>query len=173
MPTLQRITPCLWFDDQAEAAARFYTGIFPNSRISTITRYSDAGTEVHRRPAGSVMLVAFELDGHSFTALNGGPVFTFNEAISLQVNCNTQEEIDYYWERLSAGGDPKAQQCGWLKDRYGVSWQVAPDAMTEMFGDAESAGAKRAMAAMLRMKKIDLAALRRAHAGASPDAVTA
>ncbi len=113
------------------------------------------------------MVVAFELDGQSFTALNGGPVFTFNEAISLQVNCKTQEEIDHYWEKLSAGGDPKAQQCGWLKDRYGVSWQVVPDSMDELFVDAESPGAKRAMAAMLRMKKLDLAALRRAHAGTS------
>ena len=111
------------------------------------------------------MAVAFELDGHSFTALNGGPVFTFNEAISLQVNCTSQEEIDHYWERLSAGGDPKAQQCGWLKDRYGVSWQVIPNFLDEIFADAESAGAQRAMAAMLRMKKLDLHELRRAYEG--------
>jgi predicted 3-demethylubiquinone-9 3-methyltransferase (glyoxalase superfamily) len=167
MADLQRITPCLWFADEAEEAARYYTGIFPNSRITTISRYSDVGTEIHHRPPGSVMVVGFELDGHSFTALNGGPVFTFNEAISLQVNCTTQEEIDHYWERLSAGGDPRAQQCGWLKDRYGVSWQVVPDSVGEMFADAESAGAKRAMAAMLGMKKIDIAAMRRAYAGAS------
>jgi len=145
--------------------ARLYTGIFPNSRLTTITRYSDVGTEIHRRPPGSVMVVAFELDGHSFTALNGGPVFTFNEAISMQVNCKTQEEIDYFWEKLSAGGDPNAQQCGWLKDRYGVSWQVVPDFMDELFVDAESPGAKRAMAAMLRMKRLDIAALRRAYEG--------
>jgi len=165
MANVQRITPCLWFADEAEAAARFYTGIFPNSRLTTITRYSDVGTEIHRRPPGSVMVVAFELDGHSFTALNGGPVFTFNEAISMQVNCKTQEEIDYFWEKLSAGGDPNAQQCGWLKDRYGVSWQVVPDFMDELFVDAESPGAKRAMAAMLRMKRLDIAALRRAYEG--------
>ena len=165
MANFQRITPCLWFADEAEEAARFYTGIFPNSRITTITRYSDVGTEIHRRPPGSVMVVAFELDGHSFTALNGGPVFTFNEAISMQVNCKTQEEIDYFWEKLSAGGDPNAQQCGWLKDRYGVSWQVVPDFMDELFVDAESPGAKRAMAAMLRMKRLDIAALRRAYEG--------
>ena len=166
MATLQRITPCLWFADEAEEAARFYTGIFPNSRITTISRYSDVGTEIHHRPPGSVMVVAFELDGLTFTALNGGPVFTFNEAISLQVNCTTQEEIDHYWERLSAGGDPRAQQCGWLKDRYGVSWQVVPDSVGEMFADAESAGAKRAMAALLDMSKIDIAAMRLAYEGA-------
>jgi predicted 3-demethylubiquinone-9 3-methyltransferase (glyoxalase superfamily) len=165
MANFQRITPCLWFADEAEEAARFYTGIFPNSRITTITRYSDVGTDIHHRPAGSVMVVAFELDGYSFTGLNGGPVFTFNEAISLQVNCTSQEEIDHYWERLSAGGDPKAQQCGWLKDRYGVSWQIVPNFMAELFKDADSAGAKRAMAAMLRMKKIDIAEMRRAFDG--------
>jgi predicted 3-demethylubiquinone-9 3-methyltransferase (glyoxalase superfamily) len=113
------------------------------------------------------MVVAFDLDGQSFTALNGGPVFKFNEAVSFQVNCGTQEEIDYYWETLSAGGDPKAQQCGWLKDRYGASWQVVPNGMDEMFGDGESPGAQRAMEAMLRMKKLDIAELRRAHAGAA------
>ncbi len=163
MATTQRITPCLWFADQAEEAARFYTGIFRNSRITTITRYSDAGVEAHGRPPGSVMVVAFELDGHSFTALNGGPVFTFNEAISLQVYCANQAEIDHYWEKLSAGGDPKAQQCGWLKDRYGLSWQVVPNNMEEMFKDENSPGTKRAMEAMMKMKKIDMAALQRAH----------
>jgi predicted 3-demethylubiquinone-9 3-methyltransferase (glyoxalase superfamily) len=165
MATTQRISPCLWFADEAEEAARFYTGIFRNSRITAITRYGTAGFEVHRRPAGSVMTVVFELDGQPFTALNGGPVFTFNEAVSLQVTCATQEEIDYYWEKLTAGGDPKAQQCGWLKDRYGLSWQVVPDGMEEVFQDAESPGAQRAMNAMLRMKKIDVAELRRAHEG--------
>ena len=120
MATIQRISPCLWFANEAEDAARYYTGIFKNSRITTITRYSTAGFETHHRPAGSVMTVAFELDGQSFTALNGGPLFKFNEAVSFQVNCATQDEIDYYWEKLGAGGDPKAQQCGWLKDRYGL-----------------------------------------------------
>jgi predicted 3-demethylubiquinone-9 3-methyltransferase (glyoxalase superfamily) len=167
MTITQRIAPCLWFADEAEEAARFYVGIFKNSRIVAITRYSDAGFEVHHRPAGSVMTVAFELDGQPFTALNGGPIFTFNEAISFQVMCETQEEIDYYWERLSAGGDPKAQQCGWLKDRFGLSWQVVPTGMEEMLADADSPEAKRAMTEILRMKKIDIAQLRRAHAGAA------
>lgn len=167
MATLQRITPCLWFADEAEEAAHYYTGIFPNSRITLVTRYSDVGTEIHGRSPGSVMTVAFELDGNGFTALNGGPMFTFNEAISLQVNCATQEEIDHYWEALSAGGDPKAQVCGWLKDRYGLSWQVVPNMMDEMFTDAESAGAKRAMATMLGMKKVDIAELQRAYDGAA------
>jgi predicted 3-demethylubiquinone-9 3-methyltransferase (glyoxalase superfamily) len=165
MSTIQRIRPCLWFAEEAEGAARFYTGIFPNSRLLAITRYSAAGFEVHRRPAGSVMTVAFELDGQRFTALNGGPVFTFNEAISMEVRCATQEEVDYYWERLSAGGDPNAQQCGWLKDRYGLSWQVVPTGMEAMLADPESPGAQRAMKAMLQMKKIDFAALQRAYAG--------
>jgi predicted 3-demethylubiquinone-9 3-methyltransferase (glyoxalase superfamily) len=165
MATTQRISPCLWFADQADEAARFYTGIFPNSRITATTRYGEAGEEIHHQAPGTVMTVAFELDGHAFTALNGGPAFTFNEAISLQVSCATQEEIDHYWEKLSAGGDPKAQQCGWLKDRYGVSWQVIPDFLDEIFADAGSAGARRAMEAMLRMKKFDVAELRRAAEG--------
>ena len=163
----QRITPCLWFTDEAEEAARFYTGIFPNSRITKITRYGTAGHEVHGRPAGSVMVVTFELDGQTFTALNGGPYFKFNEAVSLQVNCDTQQEIDFYWEKLGAGGDPKAQQCGWLKDRYGLSWQVGPADMDEMFEDERSPGAQRAMEAMLKMKKLDIAELRRAYEGAA------
>ena len=151
MVTTQRITPCLWFADEAEAAAQFYTAIFKNSRITKTSR-----------SAGSVMVVAFELDGHAFTALNGGPVFKFNEAISLQVSCETQDEIDYYWTKLGDGGDPKAQQCGWLKDRYGLSWQVVPRNMGEIFGGGDAAGAARAMEAMRRMKKIDIAALERA-----------
>lgn len=165
MTSFQRITPFLWFDEQAEEAARFYTGIFPNSRITAISRYGDEGQEVHHRPPGSVMVVAFELDGQAFSALNGGPVFTFNEAVSLQVSCESQEEIDHYWNALSAGGDPKAQQCGWLKDRYGLSWQIVPRSMGELLQGADAAGAKRAMAAMLGMKKLDLGALRRAYAG--------
>jgi predicted 3-demethylubiquinone-9 3-methyltransferase (glyoxalase superfamily) len=167
MATTQRISPCLWFADQGEEAARFYTGIFPNSRITNITRYGTAGHEVHGRPAGSVMTVVFELDGQAFTALNGGPHFTFNEAVSLQVFCANQEEIDHYWEKLSAGGDPNAQQCGWLKDRYGLSWQVIPDNVDELFAQPDSPAGQRAMEAMLRMKKIDIAELRRAHDGAA------
>jgi predicted 3-demethylubiquinone-9 3-methyltransferase (glyoxalase superfamily) len=165
MITTSRITPCLWFAEQAEEAARFYTGVFKNSRITAVTRYGKAGQEVHGRPPGSVMVVAFELDGHPFTALNGGPQFTFNESISFQVECDTQDEIDYYWEKLGAGGDPKAQQCGWLKDRYGLSWQVVPRMEQFFYRDEKSAGAERAMEAMLKMKKIDIAALERAHQG--------
>ena len=161
-----RIRPCLWFADQAEEAARFYTGIFPNSRITAISRYPEAGQEIHGRPAGSVMTVVFELDGQPFMALNGGPVFTFNEAVSLEVRCKGQEEVDRYWERLGEGGDPRAQQCGWLKDRYGLSWQVVPEGMEEMLRDEKSPGAKRAMSALLQMKKPDLNALRRAYEGA-------
>jgi predicted 3-demethylubiquinone-9 3-methyltransferase (glyoxalase superfamily) len=161
----QRLTPCLWFDSQAEEAANYYVGIFKNSRITAMTRYSSAGQEFHHRPPGSVMVVSFELDGHSFTALNGGPLFTFNEAVSFQVNCETQEEIDYYWERLTADGDPKAQQCGWLKDRFGLSWQVVPAGMEEMLKNAESPGAQRAMNAMMQMKKIHMNALQQAYDG--------
>jgi predicted 3-demethylubiquinone-9 3-methyltransferase (glyoxalase superfamily) len=165
MPRIQRITPCLWFDDQAEEAVAFYTAIFRNSKIVSVSRYGEAGYEVHGRPAGTVMAVAFELDGQAFTALNGGPVFKFNEAISFQVNCETQEEVDYYWERLTDGGDENAQQCGWLKDKYGVSWQVVPGMLLEMINDPDSEKSQRAMEAMLHMKKIDIAALKRAYAG--------
>jgi predicted 3-demethylubiquinone-9 3-methyltransferase (glyoxalase superfamily) len=165
MQVRHMITPCLWFDNQAEEAATFYTHIFRNSKIVKIARYGEAGREIHGRPAGSVMTVAFELNGQPFTALNGGPVFTFNEAISLQVMCETQEEVDHYWSRLSQGGDENAQQCGWLKDKYGVSWQVVPTALIEMVGDPASEKSERVMTAMLRMKKLDIAALKRAYAG--------
>jgi predicted 3-demethylubiquinone-9 3-methyltransferase (glyoxalase superfamily) len=165
MPVSQKITPCLWFDDQAEEAVAFYSGIFKNSKVVTVSRYGEAGKEIHGRPAGSVMTIAFELDGQTFTALNGGPVFKFNEAISLQVNCETQAEVDHFWTRLSEGGDPSAQQCGWLKDRYGVSWQIVPRVLVELIMDPDAAKSQRVMTAMLRMKKIDIAALRRAHAG--------
>ena len=165
MASLSKITPCLWFDDQAEEAATFYTGIFRNAKIVKISRYGAAGQEIHKKPAGSVMVVAFELEGQAFTALNGGPNFTFNEAISFQVNCETQEEVDYYWQKLSAGGDEKAQQCGWLKDKYGASWQIVPKVLGELVGDPDSEKSQRAMGAMLKMKKIDIAELKRAHAG--------
>src|SRR5215210_614197 len=148
MATMQRITSGLWFADEAEEAASFYVGIFPNSRVTQVTRYGTAGFETHHRPAGSVMVVAFELDGHTFTALNGGPLFTFNEAVSFQVNCATQEEIDYYWGKLSAGGDPKAQQCGWLKDRFGLSWQVVPASLPDMMSDADPRRSGRTMTAL-------------------------
>jgi predicted 3-demethylubiquinone-9 3-methyltransferase (glyoxalase superfamily) len=165
MQNIQKITPCLWFDDQAEEAAKFYTAIFKNSKITSITRYGEAGHEVHGRPAGTVMVVAFELDGQTFTALNGGPMFKFNEAISFQVNCKTQEEVDYYWEQLSEGGDKKAQQCGWLKDRYGASWQVVPTVLPEMLTDCDYKKSQRVMKAMLQMKKIDIEELERAYDG--------
>jgi predicted 3-demethylubiquinone-9 3-methyltransferase (glyoxalase superfamily) len=129
-----KIDPCLWFDHQAEEAARFYTGIFKRSKIGKISRYGEAGREVHHRQPGSVMTVEFELDGQPFTALNGGPVFEFNEAISLVITCKDQKEVDYYWEKLSQGGDPKAQVCGWLKDKYGVSWQVVPAVLKDSWG---------------------------------------
>ena len=165
MPGLHTITPCLWFDDQAEAAAQFYTAIFRHSRIVNVARYGDAGQEIHGKPAGTVMVVAFELDGQAFTALNGGPMFTFNEAISFQVTCETQAEVDYYWEKLSAGGDATAQQCGWLKDQYGVSWQVVPRVLPEMLSDPDATKSQRAMVAMLQMKKLDIDALTRAYEG--------
>jgi predicted 3-demethylubiquinone-9 3-methyltransferase (glyoxalase superfamily) len=165
MPAKKQITPCLWFDDRAEEAAKFYTGIFKNSKITQTARYGEAGREVHGRKPGSVMTVAFELDGNPFTALNGGPIFKFNEAISFQVECDTQEELDFYWNALSAGGDPEAQQCGWLKDKFGVSWQIVPTILAQLISDPDKAKSERATAAMMQMKKLDIAALKRAHAG--------
>jgi predicted 3-demethylubiquinone-9 3-methyltransferase (glyoxalase superfamily) len=162
MSISSRIAPCLWFDDQSEEAARFYASVFRNSRIVQVSHYTEAGHEVHGRPPGSVMTVEFELEGISFTALNGGPHFKFTEAVSFQVNCDTQEEIDYYWEKLGAGGDLRAQQCGWLKDKYGLSWQVVPAIMTELMSDADKEQAGRVMEAMLKMKKLDIAELKRA-----------
>jgi predicted 3-demethylubiquinone-9 3-methyltransferase (glyoxalase superfamily) len=160
-----KISPCLWFDNQAEEAAKFYVGIFKKSRITKISRYGEAGKEITRRPPGSVMTVAFELEGQPFTALNGGPLFNFNEAVSLQVHCKTQKDVDYYWEKLGAGGDRNAQQCGWLKDKYGLSWQIIPEGMEEMLSDPKSKKSQRAFAAMLQMKKLDIAALKRAYDG--------
>jgi predicted 3-demethylubiquinone-9 3-methyltransferase (glyoxalase superfamily) len=165
MQSVQRITPCLWFDDQAEEAVGFYTGIFRNAKIVNISRYGEAGHQIHGKPAGTVMAIAFELDGQTFTALNGGPMFKFNEAVSFEINCETQEEVDYYWERLSEGGDEKAQQCGWLKDKYGVSWQVVPRVLIDMLTDADPEKSQRVMGAMLQMKKIDIDQLKRAYAG--------
>ena len=165
MQVIEKITPCLWFDDQAEEAVEFYTAIFRNSRTVEVARYGEAGREIHGKRAGTVMTVAFELEGQAFTALNGGPMFKFNEAISFQVSCKTQEEVDHYWEKLSAGGDEQAQQCGWLKDKYGVSWQIVPGVLVEMITDPDSAKSQRVMGAMLQMKKIDIDGLRRAYAG--------
>ena len=165
MPTIQRLAPCLWFDDQAEEAARFYTSIFENSRIVDIARYGEAGHEIHGRPAGSVMTVDFELDGRPFTALNGGPIFKFNEAVSFQIFCDTPQDLDHYWDKLSEGGDPNAQQCGWLKDKYGLSWQVVPSILPELVGDPNDERCQRAMKAMLQMKKLDIAKLKQAYDG--------
>ena len=166
MPAIQsKITPCLWFDHQAEDAAKFYTSIFPNSKIGAISRYGEAGKEFHGKEPGSAMTVAFELDGQAFTGLNGGPIFKFTEAISFQISCQTQEEVDHYWEKLSAGGDPKAQQCGWVKDKFGVSWQVVPTILPKLLSDPDRKKSERAMKAMLQMKKLDIDQLQRAHAG--------
>jgi predicted 3-demethylubiquinone-9 3-methyltransferase (glyoxalase superfamily) len=165
MATMQKITSSLWFDNEAEEAANFYTAIFENSKIVRTTRYSDEGQEIHQRPPGSVMTVEYEIEGQRFVNLNGGPIFKFNEAISFIINCKDQEEIDYYWEKLGQGGDPKAQQCGWLKDKYGVSWQVVPADMDEMFEDENSEAARRVMRAMLQMKKLDVAKLQQAYKG--------
>jgi len=161
-----RITPFLWFADQAEEAAHLYTSIFANSRIVHVSRFGDGGKEVTGGQPGSVMTVEFELDGQPFVALNGGPLFSFTEAISFKVACRTQEEVDHFWERLSEGGDEAAQQCGWLKDRFGVSWQVVPEVLGRLLGDPNPEKARRATEAMLAMKKLDIAALERAHAGA-------
>ena len=163
MPSLQRITPFLWFDTQAEEAARFYTSVFKNSRMGGTSRYSDEGSQAAGRPKGSVMTVDFELDGQPFVAINGGPVFKFTEAVSFAVNCETQEEIDYYWSKLSEGGDPKAQQCGWLKDKFGLSWQVVPSIIGKILNDPEKS--PRVMKVVLSMKKLDLAAIMRAADG--------
>ena len=165
MKTDQPIVPCLWFDKQAEEAARFYAGIFKNSKIGKVSRYGEAGREVHGQAPGTVMTVEFELNGQPFTALNGGPQFKFNEAISFQIMCRDQEEVDYYWNKLGQGGDPNAQQCGWLKDKYGLSWQVVPTALVELLGDPDREKSGRAMEAMLKMKKLDIAELERAFEG--------
>jgi len=153
---MQSITPSLWFDTEAEDAANFYVSVFKNSQVLNVSRYGEAGP----RPAGTVMTVDFELDGQGFIALNGGPDFPFTEAVSLQVNCETQEEVDRYWSVLSEGGEEGP--CGWLKDRFGLSWQIIPVALSELLNDPDAARAQRAMAAMLQMKKIDIAALRAA-----------
>jgi predicted 3-demethylubiquinone-9 3-methyltransferase (glyoxalase superfamily) len=166
--TVQRISVCLWFDDQAEEAVDFYVSIFKNSSVRSLTRYDDEGARVAGRPTGSVMTVDFELDGQPFVALNGGPLFTFTEAISLVVSCQTQAEVDTFWTRLSAGG--QEVQCGWLKDRWGVSWQIVPAVLPEMLRDKDAQKSRRVMAAMLKMKKLDIAALMAAYEGRSGSA---
>jgi predicted 3-demethylubiquinone-9 3-methyltransferase (glyoxalase superfamily) len=152
----------LWFDGNAEEAVKFYTSIFKNSKIGKTSRYTEAGQEFHRRPAGSVMTMEFELKGQNFTALNGGPLFKFTEAISFQVHCESQEEIDYYWEKLSAGGDEKAQACGWLKDKFGLSWQIVPSILGKLAqGDPKKSGS--VMQALMKMKKLDIKTLQQAY----------
>lgn len=157
---IQKITPFLWFDDQAEEAANFYTSIFKDSKIVDVVRYSEEGAQASGRPKGSVMTVAFQLAGQEFTALNGGPHFKFTEAISFVVNCESQEEVDELWEKLTAGGEEV--QCGWLKDKYGLSWQIVPTALTELLSDPDPEKAERVMKAMLQMKKIDIKGLKQA-----------
>ena len=159
-----KITPCLWFDTEAEDAANFYVSVFENSRIGRVSRYGKEGFEIHGKKAGSVMVVEFELEGMPFVALNGGPQFKFDEAISFQVHCGSQDEIDYFWSKLTAGGGNEGP-CGWLKDRFGLSWQVVPDALVEMLLDKDSAKVARVTNAFLQMKKFDIAALKRAHEG--------
>jgi predicted 3-demethylubiquinone-9 3-methyltransferase (glyoxalase superfamily) len=163
MATIQKITPCLWFDDQAEEVAKFYVSIFRNSAAGAVTCYGKEGFDVHGRPEGSVMTVSFRLEGQEFTAINGGPHFKFSEAISFVVRCEAQNEVDHYWGKLSEGGNEGTQRCGWLKDKYGVSWQMIPTALFELMGGTDARKSQRVMQAMLQMKKLDMAALRRAY----------
>jgi predicted 3-demethylubiquinone-9 3-methyltransferase (glyoxalase superfamily) len=160
---MQKITPNLWFDKEAEEAAEFYVSVFKNSKVLEVSRYGEAGQEVHGQKPGTAMTVSFELDGQQFMALNGGPIFKFNEAVSFVIDCDGQEEVDYYWEKLSA--DPADGQCGWTKDKYGLSWQVVPKQLGELMSDPDAEKAGRTMEAMLKMKKLDVAALQRAHDG--------
>ncbi len=157
----QKITPFLWFDNQAEAAAKFYTSVFKKSKILKIARYDKAGEKAAGRPAGSVMTVEFEIEGQRFIALNGGPLFKFTEAVSFVVNCKTQAEVDYYWKKLSAGG--KEVQCGWLRDKFGLSWQIVPAILGELMGDQDAGKSHRVMQAMLQMVKLDIKTLKRAY----------
>src|SRR5580700_5858516 len=161
----QKISPCLWFDTQAEQAANFYVSVFKNSRIKQINRYGKAGQDVHGKEPGSVMVVEFEIEGQVFTALNGGPHFRFNEAVSFQVMCDTQAEIDYFWSKLSQDG--REGQCGWLKDKYGLSWQVVPSELPELIADTSGARLDRVIGAVMQMKKFDIEALKHAHAGST------
>lgn len=163
MATVQKIAPCLWFDTQAQEAAEFYVSIFDNSRIVRVLHYTEAGHEIHGMPTGSVLTVEFEISGQRFTALNGGPHFTFNEAISLEISCADQREVDYYWEKLSAGG--KQGNCGWLKDRYGVSWQVTPVILAEMLNDPDQSKCARVTNAFLKMRKLEIRELEKAFKG--------
>ena len=159
---IQKITPFLWFDNQAEEAVKFYTSVFKDSKIHKITRYNEESAEAAGKPKGTVMTVEFELEGQEFVALNGGPQFKFSEAVSFVVNCDSQEEVDYYWEKLTEAGDVNAQQCGWLKDKFGLSWQIVPRVMIELLKDSDPDKARRVMKAVLQMKKIDIETLKKA-----------
>jgi len=157
---MHRINPCLWFDSQAEEAAKFYVSIFKNSKIGKIARYGDSGADASGQPKGSVLTVSFQLDGQEFLALNGGPHFKFSEAISFVVNCESQKEVDEYWDKLSQGG--ATQQCGWLKDKYGLSWQIVPTVLPELLTHKDPAKSERVMAALMKMKKLDIEQLKQA-----------
>ena len=163
MPSVQKISPCLWFDGPALEAAEFYVSVFPNSKICSVSRYGEAGKEHHGKEPGEVMVAAFELEGQSFTALNGGPMFKISEAVSFQINCDTQEELDHYWDRLSEGGS--VQQCGWLKDKFGVSWQVLPKILPKLMSGSDPVKSQRAMMALMGMVKLDINALKHAYEG--------
>ncbi|MGI8835054.1 MAG: VOC family protein [Pyrinomonadaceae bacterium] len=161
---MQKITPFLWFDNNAEEAVNFYVSIFKNSKVGKVTRYDEASSKAAGRPEGSVMTMEFQLEGQNFSAINGGPHFKFTEAVSFVVDCETQEEVDYFWGKLTADGGQESQ-CSWLKDKYGLSWQITPRVLIEMLGDKDPQKAQRVMEAMLQMKKIDIAILRRAYDG--------
>ncbi|RYP40350.1 hypothetical protein DL767_001762 [Monosporascus sp. MG133] len=163
--SLNKITTCLWFDGQAEEAANLYISIFKNSKITHAQRYTEVGQEIHGQEPGSLMVIGFELNGHPFVGLNGGPLFKFSEAISFQIDCANQEEVDYYWEKLGAGGDEAKRQCGWLSDKFGVSWQVVPKALKEMLHNPDNEKVKRVTVAMMAMKKLDIAELQKAFEG--------
>jgi predicted 3-demethylubiquinone-9 3-methyltransferase (glyoxalase superfamily) len=160
---MQKIRPCLWFDDNAENAVKFYTSIFKDSKVGNVIRYGKEGYEIHKKKEGSVMTIDFEIEGQKFLALNGGPIFKFNEAISFQIYCDTQDEVDYYWDKLTEDGDKNAQVCGWLKDKFGVSWQVVPVILIKMLEDKDSRKTERVMKAMLQMRKLDIDALTKAY----------
>ena len=165
MANMQKITPNLWFSNEAEEAVNFYISLFPDSKIIKTLRYGSEGQEIHKMPEGSVMTIEFELQGLRYVALNGGPVFTFNEAVSFIINCKDQEEVDRYWNALTEGGDESAQVCGWLKDKYGLSWQVVPEVLEVLFSSDNKTGSERAMKAMLQMKKLDVEKLQQAFDG--------
>ena len=160
---MQKISSCLWFDNNAEEAVQFYVSIFKNSKIGNVSHYGKEGYEIHKKNEGTVMTIDFEIEGQKFFALNGGPIFRFNEAVSFQIYCETQDEVDYYWGKLTEGGDKNAQVCGWLKDKFGVSWQVVPTVLVKMLQDKDSKKTENVMRVMLQMQKLDINALTKAY----------